>query len=617
MVRNFNLKMIINSEDLVLFKESEIKWLVNRVQEDGKIECIIRQKLIKLTPEEVVRQIYTYRLIEFYKYPKELIEFEKKIQFGREVDQKRADIVVYKSDKITPAIIIELKAPSEENDLSQLKSYLNAEGAPIGVATNGKIQTILFRPYPKDFDTLSDIPKYGEEIDDLFKKKKKFDDLEHPKNLKDIIKATENLVLANSGFDSFEEIFKLIYAKLYDEKKALEDKANYELRFYKYSKDSNKLKQEIDRLFEEAKKEWAGIFEKSDVIKLRPEHLSVVIGEIQKYCLLGSDLRVIDEAFEYLIPDVAKGKKGQFFTSREVIEMCVDMFQPQKEETVIDTACGSGGFLIQTMKLVQEQHNFTKQQLGSYASKKLFGIDFDDKSSKIAKAMMLIAGDGKSHIFKCNTLDTSDENWEEIMREFEKCELLPDFDDYDKNLQNKQSRKLFNFDVLLANPPFAGEVKEEGITKHYELSKNEKGKDKNSIGRDVLFIERNLQFVRAGGRLALVLPQGRFNNTSDKQIREFLADKARILGIVGLHVNTFKPHTGTKTSVIFLQTWNDDASNPQYYCPRKEDYPVFFAVNEKPVRDSSGDYTHAHDLKEISSAFIEFAKEQGFGFIKK
>lgn len=607
----------MNNADLTLFKDSEIKWLENKMQGDGKIECIIREKQIKLTPEEVVRQIYTYRLIEFYKYPKELIEFEKKIQFGREIDQKRADIVVYKNDKITPAIIIELKRPSEENDLSQLKSYLNAEGAPIGVATNGKIQTILFRPYPKDFDTLSDIPKYGEEIDDLFKKKKKFDDLEHPKNLKAIIKATENLVLANSGFDSFEEIFKLIYAKLYDEKQALEDKANYELRFYKYSKDSNKLKQEIDRLFEEAKKEWAGIFEKSDVIKLRPEHLSVVIGEIQKYCLLGSDLRVIDEAFEYLIPDVAKGKKGQFFTSREVIEMCVDMLQPQKEETVIDTACGSGGFLIQTMKLVQEQHNFTKQQLGSYASKKLFGIDFDDKSSKIAKAMMLIAGDGKSHIFKCNTLDTSDESWEEIMREFEKCELLPDFDDYDKNLQNKQSRKLFNFDVLLANPPFAGEVKEESITKHYELSKNEKGKDKNSIGRDVLFIERNLQFVRAGGRLALVLPQGRFNNTSDKQIREFLADKARILGVVGLHVNTFKPHTGTKTSVIFLQTWNDDASNPQYHCPRKEDYPVFFAVNEEPVRDNSGDYTHDHDLKEISAAFVEFAKEEGFGFIGK
>ena len=104
--------------------------------------------------------------------------------------------------------------------------------------------------------------------------------------------------------------------------------------------------------------------------------------------------------------------------------------------------------------------------------------------------------------------------------------------------------------MLLADPPFAGEIKEHRILLKYEIAK----KGKKSVGRDILFIERNLDFVRDGGRLALVLPQGRFNNATDEYIRDFISEKARILAVVGLHGNTFKPHTGTKTSVIVLQT---------------------------------------------------------------
>src|SRR5207245_857533 len=98
-----------------------------------------------------------------------------------------------------------------------------------------------------------------------------------------------------------------------------------------------------------------------------------------------------------------------------------------------------------------------------------------------------------------------------------------------------------------------------------------------------LFIERNLEFLRPGGRMAIVLPQGRLNNISDERIRRFIAEHCRILAVVGLHVNTFKPHTGTKTSVLFLQKWNDN-NDPQVgpYCPRVADYPVFFAVSQYP-----------------------------------
>jgi type I restriction enzyme M protein len=148
---------------------------------------------------------------------------------------------------------------------------------------------------------------------------------------------------------------------------------------------------------------------------------------------------------------------------------------------------------------------------------------------------------------------------------------------------DKNSNRDFQFDILMANPPFAGDIKESRILSKYELSKNAAGKMASKVGRDILFIERNLDFLKPGGRMAIVLPQGRFNNSSDKYIREYIAERCRILAVVGLHGNVFKPHTGTKTSVLFVQKWDDAL------CPRKEDYPIFFATMQEPSKDNSGE----------------------------
>ena len=89
--------------------------------------------------------------------------------------------------------------------------------------------------------------------------------------------------------------------------------------------------------------------------------------------------------------------------------------------------------------------------------------------------------------------------------------------------------------------------------------------------------------LKSGGRMAIVLPQGRFNNSTDKYIRDFISERARILAVIGLHGNVFKPHTGTKTSVLLLQKWDDKL------CPKVEDYNIFFATMSKPGKDNSGD----------------------------
>jgi type I restriction enzyme M protein len=224
---------------------------------------------------------------------------------------------------------------------------------------------------------LDDIPASDEEVEDVLAKRKTLKDL-HEEDLKQTIKTLEELVLANSGNDSFDEIFKLIYAKLYDEKEAL-SRPNQELHFRKSPTGKpEETKRIIDELFEEAKTEWSDVFERTDKIKLSPEHLSVCVGELQDVRLFGANLRIIDEAFEYLLPDVAKGKKGQYFTPRVVIDMCVQMLNPQKKEYVIDTACGSAGFLVHAMQYVWKTLP-TADARKEYASRYLWGVDFDEK----------------------------------------------------------------------------------------------------------------------------------------------------------------------------------------------------------------------------------------------
>ena len=645
-----NKQQVVTSKILhKIFKDSDVQYGLKEFEdykpetildiyekEKGRffIKCLKRDKDIMVfneesnlsKPEEIIRQLWLYKLTKYYNYPLDRIDLEKDIKFGHEVHSKAADIIIYREDKETALIIIETKNPSEKKGLDQLKTYINSEASPIGVWSNGIEKVVLYRPFPREFQNIRDIPRADQDIEDILNEKLTLNDLQKSFDLVKKLKIIEELVLAGAGADSFTEIFKLIYAKLFDEKEAKKRKDNEVL--FRQSKDIKITYDNINRLFQGATQEWPGIFASHEKIELTPNHLSVCIGELEDAKLLDSDLEVIDAAFEYLLPDVAKGKKGQYFTPRHVIDMAVKMLNPKDGEYIIDPACGSGGFLIHAMKYVwnNELNRADKQAKTDYAKKYIYGIDFDDKPTKIARAMMLIAGDGKSHVLKLNTLNSKE--WQGEENERARAELrgrLLQFDDYDKNLQNQDNFKYFNFDILLSNPPFAGEIIETALLRNYELAKNDKGKLRNKMERHILFIERALDLIKPGGRIAIVLPQGVLNNTNMEYVRDFLLEKARILAVVGLHGNTFKPHTGTKTSILFLQKWGEKEKIPK-------DYPIFMAVSKKGGKDNSGDYVYRkgsdgnylhdekgkklldHDLNEISDEFIKFAKENKFDF---
>lgn len=632
----FGLAVFSDTEDpssiLDIFEKEKGKFYLKDLARNKDI-LVYNEEKEAGKPEEIIRQLMIHRLNSHYKYPIERMGIEVDVQFGRDIGSKRADIVIYREDMRAPYIIVEVKKPDVKDGLGQLKSYANATGAPILVLTDGKIQNNILRTDPNLFEDLSEIPKFNETVEDVRSKKITFNDLEEVRDLKQLLLDLEEAVLANSGVNSFEEIFKLIYAKLFDE---LETPRNDNRRFRVIAGATNRENlHNIARLFDDAKNQWRDVFRANEEIEIPENAIIPAVSLLQKYRLFGSNLQIIDDAFEHLINLDARGEKGQYFTPRPVIDMAIKMLGPKSKDFIVDTASGSCGFLLHAMQYVWN-NELTKENYGDdykrkredYANKHLFGIDFDPRSVKIGKAMMLIAGDGKTNVTYANSLD-SDVWSDEARTKFRP--FLTSFKNSEETRSNQEKMSDFNFDIVITNPPFAGEIKGTLLNRYdlgFKWDKNfeKTNKHQNKVTRDILFIERNLNFLKPGGCMAIVLPQGIFNNTNDEYVRRFIFSKARVLAVVGLHGNTFKPHTGTKTSVLFLQKWGGDAGEP------KEDYPIFMAVSKKGGKDNSGDYIYKkdsegniqydsvgkkiidHDLDEIADEFIKFKKQQKFNF---
>src|SRR3989338_6558367 len=328
---------------LSLFDQKLVSELEQKITiKGGKpyVICAIRDKEIILKPEEVVRQLYAMKLLEEYGYPKQRIKFEHAIHFGREV--KSADIVIFDKDRPTVEyIIVEIKKPKLQDGKNQLRSYTNATGAPIAVWTNGGQISHYNRKDPNYFEDITDVPRADQTLEEILKGRFTLKDLiikdkipNEGKSLKSIIQEMEDEVLANAGVDVFEEVFKLIFTKLYDEHKSFKDKevVNYFLKSAKYpmvaetapmygesthsyeeikakvaeiddkgfrvlefrntGQSEGELKTKIQKLFDEAKAKWPGVFDEASQIQLSPSHLSISVSSLQDIKLFNSNLQI-------------------------------------------------------------------------------------------------------------------------------------------------------------------------------------------------------------------------------------------------------------------------------------------------------------------------------------
>ncbi len=415
-------------------------------------------------------------------------------------------------------------------------------------------------------------------------------------DLESLFLRLEELVLANSGEDEFEEVFKLLIAKLWDERSGKPS------RFVAKDKDAD-TSAAVDLLLGEAETAWPGILGDEPHPCLTPEHLQVCVQALAPHTLSGSNFQVMDGLFEFLVSKSSKAAKGQYFTPRHVVELCVQMLRPRQGETVVDPGCGSGGFLVHVLDYVREAEGLQGAELRKYCAAKLWGFDLDGRAVRVAKALMLLAGDGKANITRLNSLLRPDMGG-----------LSPD-DQSALTIEDvcrSRLRKPPGFDIVLTNPPFAGEVRERHILDGYSVSQG-----KARVERDVLFLERCVKLLRPGGRMGIVLPHNKFAASSFSFVREWLLHEARVVAVVGLGRNTFLPHTHQKASVLFVQKrLQGEAANP--------DEAIFFAVSEQDGKNSKGQLVRRHgfaedapawesvdhDLAEVTEAFHQFVEEE-------
>lgn len=271
-----------------------------------------------------------------------------------------------------------------------------------------------------------------------------------------------------------------------------------------------------------------------------------------------------------------KTDRAQFFTPSGVAKMCVEILNPKAHESVIDTACGDGVFLSNVCEYLKNQNN------------RIFGIDLDEKAIQATKSLKL-----NIKALWLNSLDyqswlerAADINWQK--------KYGSEYESLINMRLNINDNKKFMFDIVMTNPPFGLKIKSYSILSNYVLAK------KKNINSEILFIERNLNTLKDGGRMAIILPQGILNNSSNKYIREFIIEKARILGVIGLHRKTFElTGTCTKTSAVFIQKYGINN-------PKLDDYNIFFATQTKSNDES--------ELSDISRAFRDFIKAEKIDF---
>jgi len=414
-----------------------------------------------------------------------------------------------------------------------------------------------------------------------------------------------DFIYANDGLSpqqTLEEIVKILFLKIVDENSKTKDFfiSHDEWTKIQAGTKEGSVSTRLASLFEKTKLLYINLFDIDDKVRLSQKSLGFTVNKLQSISFIDTAQDAKGLAFQKFLSHHEKDGRGQFFTPEPVIDFCVGMIQPQPNQTIIDPACGSGGFLLSALKYLKS--TYPNLDINRTVTNDLYGIDINKSIARIAKMKLLLEVNDKTNIFCANSLEDID------------------------NVKLSMSRPE-GFDLLLANPPFGAKITDQSILNAMELGHKWKNGPEGfapsktvypNQNAEILFIERCLELLKEGGRMAIVLPNGNFENPSLEYLRYFIKLKAKILAVVNLPSETFIPFgTGVKTSLLFLEK---DTPNTQ------KEYPIFFGRIRKlgyqgnkngtpiykkdsfgkPLVDQHGTLILDEDFTETIKAYKEF-----------
>lgn len=581
--------------------------------EDKKYITYIHQgkKRNYSNPEEQVQAEAFLTLIFSYGYPVSRIAQFKSVTMGSSA--KEVDIIVYNDDECTqPHLVVECK---KEDVSEQEFEQAVKQGASYAYAISGTIKYLwvtsgirnaYFR-IDKDNDgqtTIPVIPRFGETKiqeyqyvkggrrrdeqpgNDLIKQS--YFELEtiSEDELTRRFKQAHNALWAGGELnpsEAFDELDKLIFCKIWDERKPRKKGEPYEFQIFsepiprKASKEeiakieekiSQGLFERVKGLYAEGKKKDPEVFK--DDIRLNHAKVKTVVGYLESINLNATDLDSKGKAFETFMGSYFRGDFGQYFTPRPIVDFIVSSLPINHEARVLDTSCGSGGFLLYALdKVRREADEYYPDQIGDpargipegrehykhwhdFAENNLFGIEINEQIARTAKMNMIIHDDGHTNVIAADGLLTT-----------EALAAKSGNDEF----------KYGSFDFIITNPPFGSSIKqtEKAYLHQYNLgnrdinwldTKNSAVEGRATQSTEVLFIEQCYNFLNEGGFLAVVLPDGVLTNSSMQYVRDNIEEWFRIVAVVSLPQTAFtNTGAGVKSSVLFLRKWSKTTSD--------------------------------------------------------
>lgn len=548
-------------------------------------------------PEEKIQAETFCELVLRYNYPVEQVQQYVKVTVGSDV--KEADIIVYNDSECKkPHIIVECK--TEEITEQEFKQAVRQAYA-YAFATAGTVKYIWvtsgikdeYYSFDKEIDSresVTDIPQYKVAKLASYKFAKNGGVTENGQKLSPLYTVEESELTSRfkqahqalwgggelNPSEAFDELDKLIFCKIFDEKKKRKNGAPYDFQIIKVeprSRDkrdiekadketSENLLKRLISLYEEGKligerKNDTEIFREG--IKLNAAKARTVVSYLEGVDLLHTDLDSKGRAFETFMGSFFRGDFGQYFTPRNIVSFIVDSLPIDETKRVLDTSCGSGGFLLHTLDKVRKAaRDFydlkdgeketveCHKQWHDFAEYNLYGIEINEQISRTAKMNMIIHDDGHTNVV------TSDG-------------LISPADLRTKT--NNDGFKEDSFDFIITNPPFGSTVKqtEKAYLHQYKLATkeidwlnpNSKVSERPSQSTEVLFIEQAEKYLVEGGYLAIVVPDGILTNSSMQYVRDYISDTFRIVAVISLPQTAFSANgAGVKSSVMFLKKYS-------------------------------------------------------------
>ena len=599
---------------------------------DGKICDYIDGKFRNDTPEEYVRQTIEKRLVNEHKYKKDRVRVEFPIKIGDA--KKRVDIALWDDGDTEKSqqgirLIVECKEqkvkPSHAKEgIGQLKSYMAAcTNCEWGMWTNSESKFVFRKVKGADggwtFEEFNDIPPSDGSLADVDRPKRaKLRDASDD-NLLFVFRSCHNYIFASDGAekkDAFFEFLKIIFCKIEDERNVAKPLEFYATSAERISPDGQlTVKKRITAIFERVKKleKYRLIFDGNDEIDITPASLAHIVAELQGYSLLRTHIDVKGKAYEEIVGSNLRGDRGEFFTPRNVMRMVVKMIDPKHSERVLDSSCGTGGFIVAAMTHASAglRRDFERtygpretwddatqrdyqDQIASLAKANYFGFDIGPHLVKATKMNMVMNNDGSGNILRENSLLPPHE-WNADFRD-----ALTSALGISKG-SLRTWRDLAQFDVIVTNPPFGAKipVNSPSVLEQFELAhvwREDKTtgrwtmteKIQSSVPPEILFIERCTQFLKDGGRMGIVLPDSILGSPGLGYIREWLIRNHRIVASLDLHADTFQPHNGTQTSVLFLKKKTKAEKDAEEKSGKMASYNIFMAMVERVGHDKRG-----------------------------